>query len=76
MAAIEIKGYSVAVKADLGGGLAEIVVKVVIFVTGAIEIVEELVVFIRYKVSKLKVFRVAITITKRVRKSVKVIRQQ
>ena len=65
-----------AVKADLGSGLTEIVIGVVALVTNAIKIVEELVVFIRYKVSKLKVFGVVVAVTKRVRKSVKVIRQQ
>jgi hypothetical protein len=62
----------VAVKADLGGSLTEIVIGVIVFITSAIEIVKKLVVFIRYKASELKVFRVAIT--RKVRKSVKVIR--
>ena len=61
-----------AVKANLGSGLTKIVVGVVILVAGAIKIVEELIVFIGYKASKLEVFRVAIT--RRVRKSIKVIR--
>ena len=47
------------------------VIGVVILVASAIKIIEELVVFIGYKASKLEVFRV--TITKRVRKSVKVV---
>ena len=62
-----------AVKANLGSGLTEMVIGVVILIAGAIKIVEELVVFIGYKASKLEVFGVAIT--KRVRKSVKVVRQ-
>jgi hypothetical protein len=45
---------------------------VVILITSAIKIIEELIVFIGYKASKLEVFRV--TITRRVRKSIKVIR--
>ena len=49
---------------------------VVVLITNTIKIVEELIVFIGYKASKLKVFRVTITVTKRVRKSVKIIRQQ
>ena len=48
----------------------------VILITNTIEIIKEFVVFIGYKASKLKVFRVTIAITKRVRKSIKVIRQQ
>ena len=60
-----------AVKADLGGGLTKIVIGVVILIASAIEIIEELVVFIGYKASKLKVFK--ITITKRVGKSVEVV---
>ena len=63
-----------AVKADLSSGSTEMVVGVVVLVISAIEIVEELVVFIRYKASKLEVFGVAIT--RRVGKSVKVIGQQ
>ena len=61
-----------AVKADLGGGLAEMVIGVIIFVTGAIEIVKELIMFIRYKASKLEVFKVAIT--GKVGKSIKVVK--
>ena len=72
MAAIEIKGCPVAVKADLGGGLTEMVIGVVVFVTSAIEIIKELIVFIRYKASKLEVF--GVTITRKVGKSVKVVR--
>ena len=63
-----------AVKANLGSGLAKIVIGVVIFITSAIKIIKELIVFIEYKASKLEVFR--ITITKKVGKSIKVIRQQ
>ena len=63
-----------AVKADLGGGLAKIVVGVIAFVISAIKIIKELIVFIRYKASKLEVF--GVTITEKVKKSVKVIRQQ
>ena len=44
-----------AVKADLGGNLTEIVIGVVALITGAIEIIGELIVFIQYKVSKLEV---------------------
>ena len=67
-----------AVKADLGSSSTKIVVGVVVFITSTIKIVEELVVFIGYKASKLKVFRVTITITiaRRVRKGVKIMRQQ
>jgi len=72
LAAVEIKVYLVVVKADLSGSLTKIVIKVVIFVAGAIKIIEELVVFIGYKASKLEVFRV--TVAKRVGKSVKVVR--
>ena len=61
-----------AVKANLGGGLTEIVVKIVIFIAGAIKITKEFIVFIGYKAFKLEVFRV--TIAKRVGKSVKVVR--
>ena len=50
------------------------VVRVVTFITSTIEIVKELIVFIKYKVFKLEVFRVVIT--GKVRKSIKVIRQQ
>ena len=44
----------------------------VALIAGAIEIIEELVVFMGYKASNLGVFRV--TIARRVRKSIKVIR--
>ena len=63
-----------AVKADLGSGLAKIVIGVVIFITSTIKIIEELVVFIRYKVSELEVF--GVIITGKVGKSIKVIKQQ
>jgi hypothetical protein len=61
-----------AVEADLSDSLTEIVVGMVVLITSAIEIIKELIVFIRYKISKLGVFGVAIT--KRVKKSVKVIK--
>jgi hypothetical protein len=64
----------VAVKADLGGGLTEIVIGVIILITSAIEIIKELIVFIGYKASDLEVFRVAVA--KRVKINIKVIRQQ
>ena len=63
-----------AVKADLGGSLAKIVVGVVIFITSTIEIVEELIVFIKYKASELEVF--GVVIARKVGKSVKVVGQQ
>ena len=56
----------------VAGGLTKIVIGVVALIAGAIKIIEELIVFIGYKASKLEVFRV--TITRRVRKSIKVIR--
>ena len=49
-----------AVKADLDSGSTKIVVRVVALVASAIKIIEELIVLIRYKASKLKVFRVAV----------------
>ena len=61
-----------AVKANLGSSLTKIVIGVVILITSAIKIIEELIVFIGYKASKLEVFRV--TVARRVRKSIKVIR--
>ena len=61
------------VKADLGGGLTKMVIKVVAFVAGAIEIVKELVVFMGYKASELKVF--GVTIAGQVGESVELIRQ-
>ena len=57
-----------AVEANLGSGSTEMVIGVVILVVNTIEIIEELVVFIGYKVSKLKVFKVAIAIARRVRR--------
>ena len=48
----------------------------VVLITNAIKIIKELIVFIRYKVSKLEVFKVTVTVIKRVGKSVKVIKQQ
>ena len=50
------------------------VVGVVIFITSAIGIVKEPVVFVGYKMSKLEAFGVAVA--ERVRESVKLIRQQ
>ena len=64
-----------AVKPDLGSNSTEIVIGVVVLITNTIKIVEELIVFIEYKASKLEVFRVTVAITKRVGKSVKVIKQ-
>ena len=61
-----------AVKANLGSSSTKIVVGVIVFITGTIKIIKELIVFMGYKASKLEVFRV--TITRRVRKSIKVIR--
>ena len=61
-----------AVKTNLGSSLTKIVIGVVILITGAIKIIEELIVFIGYKASKLEVFRA--TITRKVGKSIKVIR--
>ena len=65
-----------AVKANLGSSSTEIVIGVVVLITNAIKIVEELIVFIGYKAFKLEVFRVTVTvaITKRVKKGVKIIR--
>ena len=63
-----------AVKADLGSNLTEIVVGVVALITNAIKIMEELVVFIKYKASELKVFRVTVAVAKRVGKSIKIIK--
>ena len=67
-----------AVEAKLGSSLTEMVIEVIILITGAIEIIKELVVFIGYKASKLEVFGVAIAVTvaKRVQKSIKVVGQQ
>ena len=61
-----------AVKANLGSSLTKIVIGVVILITSAIKIIEKLIVFIEHKASKLEVFRV--TITRKVGKSIKVIR--
>ena len=74
LAAIKIEVHPVAVKADLGSSSTKIVIGVVTFVTNTIKIIEELIVFIKYKASKLEIFRV--TVTKRVGKSIKVIKQQ
>ena len=55
-----------AVKTDLGGGLTEVVVKIVAFVAGAIEVkhkvMEELVVFVWCEMSKLKMSEVAVVV--------------
>ena len=58
---VKIKVYLVAVKADLGSGLTEIVIGVVVLVIGTIKIIGELIVLIQYKVSKLEVSGVAVT---------------
>ena len=60
---------------NLSSGLTEIVIGVVILIASTIEIIKELIVFIGYKASKLKVFRVTIAVTKRVKKGIKIIRQ-
>ena len=73
LAAIEIKNYPMAVKANLGSSLTEMVIEVIIFVANAIEIIEELIVFIRYKASELKVF--GVIIAGKVRKSVEIVKQ-
>ena len=52
------------------------VVGVIILITNAIEIVKELIVFMRYKASKLKVFGVTVAVTRRVKKGVEIVRQQ
>ena len=49
-----------AVEANLGGNLTKIIIEVVILIAGAIKIIEELIVLIKYKASKLEVFRVAV----------------
>ena len=49
---------------------------VIVLVASTIKIVEELIVFIGYKVSELKIIIVAVAIAKRVRKSVKIVGQQ
>ena len=46
LATIEIKVYLVAVKADLGSGLTEMVIGVVVLVTSAIKIIGELIVLV------------------------------
>ena len=68
---VKIEVCLVTVKANLGGGLTKMVVGVVVFVTGAIEIIKELVVFMGYKASKLKMF--GVTVAEKVGKSVKVV---
>ena len=74
LAAVEIKVCPVVVKTDLGGSLTEMIVEAVTLVTGAIKIVEELVVFVGYKASKSEVF--GVTVAERVGESVKLVRQQ
>ena len=76
LAAIEIEVCLLAVEANLGGGLTKIVIGVVVFIISAIKIIEELIVFIGYKASKLEVFKITITVTKRVKKSIKIVGQQ
>ena len=65
-----------AVKVNLNSSSTEIVIGVVVLITSTIKIIGELIVFIKYKASKLEVFGVTVTIaiTKRVGKSVKVIK--
>ena len=65
-----------AVEADLNSSLTKIVIGVVALITNTIKIMEELRVFIGYKVSELKVFKIIVTVAKRVGKSIKVIKQQ
>ena len=65
-----------AVKANLGNSLTEIIIGVVVFAISTIKIIEELIVFIGYKASKLEVFGVTITVAEGVRKSIEIIRQQ
>ena len=72
-----------AVEADLSSSLTEIVIEVVTLIISAIKIIEELVVFIRYKASKLEVFgvtiaitiAVAVAVTGRVGKGIEIIKQ-
>jgi hypothetical protein len=63
----------VAVKADLGSSLTEIVIGVVTLIVSAIKIIKEFIVFIGYKASNLEVF--GVTITKRVRVSIEIVGQ-
>ena len=66
LAAVEIKARLVAVEANLGGGLTKVLVGVVALIAGAIKVgykvVEELIVFIQYKVSELKVSGVTVIV--------------
>ena len=64
-----------AVKVDLGNSSTEIVIRVVILITNTIKIMEELIVFIGYKASELKLFKVTVAVTGRVRKGIKIIKQ-
>ena len=61
-----------AVEADLNSGSTEMVIGVIVLIISAIKIIKELVVFIKYKASKLEIF--GVVITKKVGKSVKVVR--
>ena len=63
-----------AVKANLGNSLTKIVIGVITLITNTIKIVEEFIIFIKYKASKLEVF--GVVIIKKVRKSIEVVRQQ
>ena len=76
LVAIEIKVYLVAVKINLINSSTKIVIEVVILITSTIKIIKELIVFIGYKASKLEVFKITITVTKRVKKSIKIVGQQ
>ena len=51
-----------AVEVNLGNNSTEIVIGVIILITNAIKIVEELIVFIGYKAFELKVFNIIITV--------------
>ena len=64
-----------AVKANLGNSSTKIVIGVIALITSTIKIIEELIVFIEYKASKLEILGVTIAVTKRVKKGVKIIRQ-
>ena len=75
LAAIEIKVCLVAIKANLSGGSTKMVIKVIALIISTIEIIEEFIIFIGYKASELEIFKVTIAITRRVGKSIKIIRQ-
>ena len=76
LVAIEIKVCLVAVKTNLGGSLTKMVIEVITLVTSAIEIIKELIIFIGYKASELKIFGVAVAAAGRVGKSIKIVKQQ